>query len=356
MGVIIDTAQNLFMGAIDFIAGWLNHEVTMIAVERHALLDLWEGGDYEASHPGLSFTTRFELDRDMRRGIALTDAVSRFVLGRYESLPGRDQARVDETMRDMGKLAVNPGRPDDEVGRLIEALNHGGYLPGGRTTRSVKYLPIAEWFGERPEFYDLGREEIGRGVVGFVNGWNTDLTKAVGRTEELSRRLLGGCNLHCVHNPDLGAVGNLLRTVTGEAGHRGRTSLFLVNQWINFLDGHPGDRYLQLCHSDGTTHVLNALKLLKQIRPDLCSRMEVISLCSAVFIPTEGEEWKVKHYVKMEDRVVQWAPNRGWIGEDPSIIVLPDEEEHHPHEPFSPAFMNALRLDIARYRTYNTVF
>lgn len=160
------------------------------------------------------------------------------------------------------------------------------------------------------------------GWVGFVNGWGMSLEEAIADAEKFSGMFVDGNNLHCVYNPTLQTQKNQPDGSRGDAsccsfimqdsgrymaidgGSYSGVALLLAQQWIDFLDDHPGQSFLQCCHSTGATEVNAAVRLLLRHRPELLDRLRVISLCSAHIItpPRSGNTgMQVRNILKVED-------------------------------------------------------
>jgi hypothetical protein len=238
----------------------------------------------------------------------------------------------------------------DNTERLASALHRLGFF-GDYNLVSLRCLPFG--FGEGgigSQYFSLG-EKLGRdpatGQVGYVNGMGIPSLEHAGKdASTLSDRFVDGNNLHCVYhathqktpNGDfLGLGADLLRMKAVEGGSYTKTSYLIAQQWIDFFNAHPALSYLQLVHSEGTVHVNAALRLIKEARPDLLSRLRILAFCPAYFILPEdfSKDLQVISLMKKEDTVINpWGRGTDKIDLSDHIKIVKHTSDH-PHNHLS---------------------
>lgn len=152
--------------------------------------------------------------------------------------------------------------------------------------------------------------------ISYVNGMQTPL-RGLFMTAEADARLLSERFAHnlsfkCVYNPTAGPDGDM--EVYNELNQPWpvytRTAFLIAQQWIDYLDGNPNGRFLQIAFSAGATQTRAALRLLRECNLlHFINRISIITLCPATFItPTiddrglpEGIRVEVLNIFKMED-------------------------------------------------------
>lgn len=195
------------------------------------------------------------------------------------------------------------------------------------------------------------------GWVGFVNGGGESFDQAIIGAERFSGMYVDGNNLHCVYNPKsqkqpgdgccFGFVHDSGRYLAIDGGLCSGVTLLLAQQWIDFLDDHPGQTFLQCCYSAGASEVAAAVRLLQHHRPELLDRLRVISFCGAYIItpPRSGSHagMQVVNILKVEDKnVLPWATGASnvYTG-SPHSVVVPHNTEDDPHNLFSVDYLLA---------------
>lgn len=238
--------------------------------------------------------------------------------------------------------------------RLAKALHKLGLL-NINNLHPLKCLPFGVGEGGLGSQYFSLSEKLGRdpasGQISYVNGMGIPTLEHAGRDVSIfSDRFASSNNIHCVYHPthqrvpsgDFGGfLADILRMKAVDGGSYTKTSYLIAQQCIDFLDANPGAKFLQIGVSEGGVHVNAALRLIRESRPDLLSRVRVLNFCPAYFILPGGypEGFQVLNLVKVEDSVVNpWATNTNAIGHSDNIKIVP-HTSGDPHNHLSDDFI-----------------
>lgn len=177
--------------------------------------------------------------------------------------------------------------------------------------------------GKRSRYFSLSdrthRNPL-TGWFGYVNGMGVSLEGAVSDARRMSDEYLDGNDVHCTYLPTaqtyggepLGFAKDVLRHLAVEGGIYTWTAVLLAQLWIDFLDSNPTLCFLQVAHSEGTTHTKSALRLLHKQCPHLLGRLRIVCLCGASLIrPSKMQRragFQAINILKFEDRLIMpWA-------------------------------------------------
>ncbi len=205
----------------------------------------------------------------------------------------------------------------DEPRKVVGVLHRLGFLGArGRTEISYNLRLFGGHERSSSYYYSLSEkwgQEAAGGRISYVNGMGTSQASAGIDAARISDLFAGQNNLFCVYLPtrqdapvgDLsGFVLDSLRYLAVEGGSYTRTSCLIAQQWIEYLTREPEKCFLQTCHSEGAAHVNAALRILRENRSDLVSRLRIISFCGASIITTlPGELLQVINFFKLEDSI-----------------------------------------------------
>lgn len=236
---------------------------------------------------------------------------------------------------DMNRLATALHR----LGLLIDEENHLHPLPClsyefGEGGLGSQYFSLSEKAGKDPL----------TGHIGFVNGMGIPSLEHAGRdAAAISDRYTHGNNLHCVYHAThqknfsgdgLGFIQDVFRMKAVDGGSYTKTSYLIAQQWLDFLNEHPGKNYLQIAASEGAAHLRAALRIIQEAKPNLLVRLRVIALCPAYFIdPQRYPGLQAINLVKMEDTaILPWASNTRFIGFADFIKVVRHTTVGDPHD------------------------
>lgn len=242
--------------------------------------------------------------------------------------------------------------------RLAQALHRLGFF-GVRHLYPLKCLSFE--FGEGgmgSQYFSLG-EKLGKdpqtGQIGCVNGMGMPTLEHAGRDASVfSDKFADGNNIHCVYlsthqkssgGDIMGFVQDVSRMLAVNGGSYTKTSYLIVQQWIDFLDENPTQKYLQVGVSEGAAHVNAAVRLLKQTRSDLLGRIRIMNFCPAYFILPEeySSELQAMNFIKKEDSVVNpWGTNTHQIGSSDHIAIVPHTQDH-PHHHLNDDFVKVAK-------------
>lgn len=240
------------------------------------------------------------------------------------------------------------------VERLKKALHRCSLLENDNL-HLVKCLPFNIGEGGLGSQYFALTERAQRnpltGHVGYVNGMGVPSLEHAGRdAASFSDRFVDGNNIHCVYHAthqtqpsgDLGGfLVDAFRMKAVDGGSYTKTSFYIAQRWVDFLNENPNLKFLQVAHSEGAAHVAAALRLIKETKPELLSRIRVLNFCPAHFIlPESFPDLQVLNFVKKEDGAVNpWAQSTSQIGVSQHIVVVKHEHDH-PHNHLSEDYVS----------------
>ncbi len=284
------------------------------------------------------------------------DAITREALERvFEGASSEQKIKAFHIRWDLGKME-NPtiegadwGRDHfwDSIPLAARAAHRAGIL-GEEGVIVIRYGARVIDKSKAPgaSFYSLG-EKLGRdpalGQIGYINGMGSSIAHAGRDAASLSDSMASGMNLHCVHLPSqqsgptgdpLGFVLDTMRHLMTDGGSYTRAPCLVAQQWIDYLDLHPERFFLQLCASEGGSHVNAALRLLRTHRPDLLSRLRIIALAPACFMEPQTEDigLQIVNLVKKEDgTILPVATHADLVGRSPFVRVIPHTVAGDPH-------------------------
>lgn len=133
-------------------------------------------------------------------------------------------------------------------------------------------------------FYEVGSVELLKGGIAFINGINTSEDEAKEHALRLSS-YAKGVKVHGIYNATHTAPIDLLECLVGQCRVQTSPVQLLKDKWNQFIATQsPDAKFLQICHSGGAIHVLNALRSsLQEVR----DRIIVIAISPAKIVPNE---------------------------------------------------------------------
>lgn len=138
------------------------------------------------------------------------------------------------------------------------------------------------------------------GRIGYINGILTDYPLAYQNALQVSL-LSGGHNVHIAHNATHGAVDDLLECKKGLFDRVATEPVACLHtMWDEFFNTDNQGDFLQICHSQGAIHVLNALESYPD--EERRQRIRVVAIAPATYIPN-GLCKKASHYITGFDPV-----------------------------------------------------
>lgn len=292
-----------------------------------------------------------------------------------ETVPGRTNAlaeRIFSELSPVEKAKVSPFLTqlaergvavETDTFLLTRALRRAGFLSGEGLHR-VRILgrSIGEGGIGSSSFFFRGALDAHpeTGHIGFINGMcnlSHDVTRE--NVVRLSERYARGHNVHVTYlathqvtDPgDVpGIIADVFRMLASNAGHYTRTSVLLAQKWIDYFHEHPMKKFLQIGHSEGAAHIHAALRLIREIVPELLDKLCIVAFCPAYFMSAddyahpEDEERKpqIISFVKKEDgAIIPWGRNSERIGIDPTVHIIEHADKHDPHDFWTPDYVRA---------------
>jgi hypothetical protein len=158
----------------------------------------------------------------------------------------------------------------------------------------------------RSSTFQLQGTPLKRGAIGGINGVANELHSARENAEYL-QQLAKNVNIEWVHNASHGPFVDLLEaSFINFPGYSGPAKL-LIENWKRFHENHKNDpdaKYLQFCHSQGTTHVRNALL---RVPKEIQDRIIVVAIAPASII-TDDICHQAFNYASKDDLVLYIEP------------------------------------------------
>ena len=221
---------------------------------------------------------------------------------------------------------------------LIGELENLEFSVSASTSNHKKYFDsFDEIASSKTCSYQLNRKDLRNGRIGYINGMGCSFEQAVKDAVRLSDHIAQQYNLHCIHSSYHGSVASE------------NAVKLLKQQWIDFFKLHSSaSKYLQICHSNGATHVKNALESMDEA---IRQKIIVVSIAPAVFLP-KGLCLQSFHYLIKNDPIPIFAlfSKRMFNQTDEGVIVLPDHEDgSHPHDPHGSSYTNAIEKVVRKY-------
>jgi hypothetical protein len=143
---------------------------------------------------------------------------------------------------------------------------------------------------QNPDFsrktFEISGVKLARGAIGGINGIGNNLDQAKANAGYLSQL---SCSHHVewVHNQSHSIPVDIVEIILFNYKGYSAPAKHLMENWMKFHEEHknnPHSKYLQVCHSQGATHVRNALQNApKEIR----NRIIVVAIAPSSVVPKE---------------------------------------------------------------------
>jgi hypothetical protein len=313
-----------------------------------------------------------ELSTDSR-----THYVSRSV---FDKLTESQQTRVRDKVWELEKLrdctftdfqVLDPFRYMRSLTRALSRLN---LIPSKNLHRvSCLASRMGDGYSAKPQYFSLSdrshREPV-IGRFGYINGMgNPNISHTGQDAKKLSTRFLDSNNVFVTYNAThqknavtdyTGFLSDAFRMKAVDGGSSSKASFLLAQQWIDYLVENPHKYFLQMAHCEGAVHTNAALRIIKRAKPELLSRIRVLSLCPANFIDPKsfGNGLQVLNFVKKEDRVINpWAIGSNQIGYADHIkVVKHTNPRRNPHSHVNKDFSAATKEHIAQFMRTGDIY
>ena len=178
------------------------------------------------------------------------------------------------------------------------------------------------------------------GRIGYINGILTNYPLAYQNALHVSL-LSGGYNVHITHNATHGAFNDVLECKKGLFDRVATEPVACLHtMWDEFFNNGGRGDFLQICHSQGAIHVLNALESYpKKLR----QRIRVVAIAPAAYIPNDLCK-KASHFRTGFDPVPYIDSERQERASDVTYI---EPLSYHPDNHY---FSNEVMLFISKKR------
>ena len=169
--------------------------------------------------------------------------------------------------------------------------------------------------------------------VFFINGVDNTLRLSLLNVKYLSN-LLGGIDIISIFNATHGIFKDLYETFLNCLGFNSEPVRILKSAWIEYFKNNPNNKILQVCHSQGSVIVYNALK---EVSEEIRKKIKVV--CIAPLKPMKNNKCGgVKNYISNKDiwinglfylKVPDWK--RCSIVQSSNYIIFNILQEHRFH-------------------------
>ncbi len=264
------------------------------------------------------------------------DAVQKESIGRQIAI-SRGKSTPNDTVDLMTKIAWGKRHAKDDAAILLNCFHSSPALYDYEATLKNK-----------SSLYSLGRKELPKGQISYINGMNTPLDRAKGNAFKFSKDIGRNYNFHCVHAATNGKTQDYHEIVLLRNGVITNPARLLHKRWDNFFDKcSPKEKFLQICFSKGASHVRAALESYKSERR---KRIVVLALAPAELMP-KGLCHRVTHIIKKNDGVPFTLPgNAARIAKKETDIVLLAKGSN-PHNPHAADYTKAASKEVDRFLT-----
>jgi hypothetical protein len=229
----------------------------------------------------------------------------------------------------------------------------------GNWERRTDLPPLPSRGAERSRFLNTGDVDYSQFRIAGINGINTTPGEAKSHADYLSS-LGGDRKIEWLYNCSHSLPVDIVECAINQLRHLPPEKI-LVEEWTKFHEenkDNPEAKYLQFCHSGGTTHVKNGLD---ECPPEIRNRIIVVAIAPAAIIP-DGACFESHKYASDHDGVflaeffthlAALYPNKAIedIKNLSGLIIL----EAHPDAPLfdhdfqSPTFKNIIKYHIKEY-------
>lgn len=194
--------------------------------------------------------------------------------------------------------------------------------------------------------FNVGENNLTNGCsIGFINGIFNSLSDCIQSATILSK-MAGNAMINGVHNVSYG-IDDLSRAFHGLYNKMATDPVRLLHQqWNEFL-ANSNMPFLQVCHSEGAIHVLNALLTYPE---DLRKRIIVLAVAPAAYI-SRDLCMRVTHLVSNGD-IIPRLDQEGRINCHEDIHYLerhPDSNHFCDHAFESPTYQKPMKDFINQY-------
>lgn len=194
--------------------------------------------------------------------------------------------------------------------------------------------------------YEVGSVDLSKGNVGFINGINTKEEEAKDHAVRISE-YAQGVKVHGVYNATHTAPIDVLECLAGHCRVKTSPVYLLKDKWNHFIAASDLDaKFLQICHSGGAIHVLNALRSSPQ---EIRDRIIVVAISPAKIIPNELC-FKSYNYASKRDFVPSLdLAGKYWYADQ---LIMLDPHKDAPsidHYLSSETFQDVIKGHVATY-------
>jgi hypothetical protein len=247
------------------------------------------------------------------------------------------------TMQQVNSFVVNGGSIEESIVSVNRSL-------GNSVMRNVALFNPAFQVFQSPENYSrtftVGFIDYPKAGIGFINGIDNTLAESIYTAQKISE-YAQNAKVHLVYNASHGLLADVMECAIGHLRIKTPPVELLKNTWSNFIATHgPDEKFLQICHSGGSIHVINALRASPK---EVQQRIIVEAYAPAAIVPKELC-FDSFNYVSKRD-FVTYLDVLGYKKHGNELVRL----DPHPEAPFfdhsagSPTFVQKNKDHINQY-------
>ncbi len=266
----------------------------------------------------------------------------------FDQLTSRREAfdpskRQISTMQQVNTFVADGGSIEQSTVPVKRSL-------GNSVMKTIALLNPAPQVFQSPENYSraltVGSIDYPKVGIGFINGIDNTLDESIYTAQKISE-YAQNAKVHLVYNASHGPLVDVMECAIGHLRVKTPPVELLKKTWSDFIATHgPNEKFLQICHSGGTIHVINALKTSPK---EVQQRIIVAGYAPAAIVPEELC-FKSFNYVSKRD-FVTYLDILGYKRHSNELVRL----DPHPDAPFwdhfadSPTFVETNMERIEAY-------
>lgn len=194
--------------------------------------------------------------------------------------------------------------------------------------------------------YDLQKENLPNGRIGFINGINT-LEKESSSHMNYISDFADGKNVYGVYNRTRGTLQDLEQCVSQFIFNTPSKAMYDTKKmWSNFFKENKTDPFLHICHSQGALITRNALSWTSENERN---RLIIVAIAPAAYI-NKNLCKKVYHYRSKNDIIPSIDVYGRYSCSDTTTILEPHKDAIGGDHSFqSPTYRNTIENHIQSY-------
>ena len=194
--------------------------------------------------------------------------------------------------------------------------------------------------------YKIGTKDLANAGIGFINGIDNTPTEAKAHALMISQ-YANGSKIQGIYNATHALPVDVLECVANHCKIATPPVQLLKEQWDHFISTQgPQAKFLQICHSGGAIHVLNALSSSPK---DVRNKIIVLAISPGAIVP-QRLCYRSFNYASKRDFVPKLDVLGNLLYGSQLISLKPHPDAHHHDHGFdSPTFQDIIQDNLADY-------